>query len=179
MAQPFPAPELRAKIRGKQKNNKLNILWPKNLGRPFLAIPFGSLRGNNTAIPSLRQDLEKVYAMWGGGGWISNWAAKVVSQEPRKGGFSKGGFCRIQCHDQEISGPQKGPAERGHVKKRQKSSKSVKSFDTFRQFSRRAKNVKNGQKASKSLSMLFDNFRAGQNIAALLGALIFAFFPRK
>ena len=22
------------------------------------------------------------------------------SQEPRKGGFSKGGFCRVQCHDQ-------------------------------------------------------------------------------
>ena len=48
-----------------------------------------------------------------------------------------------------ISGLQKGPAERGHVKKRQKSSKSVKKFfDTFRQFSRRAKNVKNRQKTS-------------------------------
>ena len=46
-----------------------------------------------------------------------------------------------------ISGLQKGPAERGHVKKRQKSSKSVKKFfDTFRQFSRRAKKVKNRQK---------------------------------
>ena len=41
------------------------------------------------------------------------------------------------------AGPQKGPAERGHVKKSKKSSKSVKNiFDTFRQFSRRAKNVK-------------------------------------
>ena len=60
-----------------------------------------------------------------------------------------------------VSGLQKGPAERGHVKKRQKSSKSVKKFfDTFRQFSRRAKNVKNRQKASKSFSTLFDNFRA-------------------
>ena len=60
-----------------------------------------------------------------------------------------------------ISGLQKGPAERGHIKKRQKSSKSVKKFfDTFRQFSRRAKNVKNRQKASKSFSTLFDNFRA-------------------
>ena len=62
---------------------------------------------------------------------------------------------------QEISGLQKGPAERGHVKKRQKSSQSVKEFfDTFRQFSRRAKNVKNRQKVSKSFSTLFDNFRA-------------------
>ena len=51
---------------------------------------------------------------------------------------------------------QKGPAERGHVKKRQKSSKSVKNiFDTFRHFSRRAKNVKNRQKVSKSFSTIF------------------------
>ena len=60
-----------------------------------------------------------------------------------------------------ISGLQKGPAERGHVKKRQKSSKSVKKFfDTFRQLSRRSKNVKNRHKVSKSFSTLFDNFRA-------------------
>ena len=60
-----------------------------------------------------------------------------------------------------ISGLQKGLAERGHVKKRQKSSKSVKKFfDTFRQLPRRAKNVKNRQKVSKSFSTLFDNFRA-------------------
>ena len=53
---------------------------------------------------------------------------------------------------------QNGPAERGHVKKRQKSSKSVKKFfDTFRQFSRRAKNVKNRQKVSKVFSTLSDN----------------------
>ena len=59
-----------------------------------------------------------------------------------------------------FSGPQKGPAERGHVKKRQKSSKSVKNiFDTFRHFSRRAKNVKNRQKASKSVKHIFDTFR--------------------
>ena len=61
----------------------------------------------------------------------------------------------------QINELQKGPAERGHVKKRQKSSKSVKKFfNTFRQFSRRAKNVKNRQKVSKSFSTLFDNFRA-------------------
>ena len=57
---------------------------------------------------------------------------------------------------QSFSGLQKGPAERGHVKKRQKSSKSVKKFfDTFRQFSRRAKNVKNRQKVSKGFSTIF------------------------
>ena len=68
-----------------------------------------------------------------------------------------------------ISGLQKGPAERGHVKKRQKSSKSVrKFFDTFRQFSRRAKNVKNRQKLSKSFSTLFDNFRAAPFFRPLL-----------
>ena len=62
---------------------------------------------------------------------------------------------------ENVSGLQKGPAERGHVKKRQKTSKSVKKFfDTFRQFSRRAKNVKNRQKVSKSFSTLFDNFHA-------------------
>ena len=69
-----------------------------------------------------------------------------------------------------LSGLQKGPAERGHVKKRQKSSKSVKKFfDTFRQFSRRAKNVKNRQKVSKSFSTLFDNFRAAPFFRPLLG----------
>ena len=69
----------------------------------------------------------------------------------------------------QISGLQKGPAERGHVKKRQKSSKSVeKVFDTFRQFSRRAKNVKNRQKVSKSFSTLFDNFRAAPFFRPLL-----------
>ena len=60
--------------------------------------------------------------------------------------------------------------ERGHVKKRQKSSKSVKKFfDTFRQFSRRAKNDKNRQKVSNSFSKLFDNFRATPFFRPLLG----------
>ena len=69
-----------------------------------------------------------------------------------------------------VSGLQKGPAERDHVKKRQKSSKSVKKFfDTFRQFSRRAKNVKNRQKVSKIFSTLFDNFRAAPVFRPLLG----------
>ena len=69
-----------------------------------------------------------------------------------------------------FSGLQQGPAERGHVKKRQKSSKSVKKFfDTFRQFSRRTKNVENRQKASKSFSTLFDNFRAAPFFRPLLG----------
>ena len=50
-----------------------------------------------------------------------------------------------------FSGPQKGPAERGDVKKRQNSSKSVKNvFDTFRHLSRRAKSVKSRQNLSAS-----------------------------
>ena len=74
------------------------------------------------------------------------------------------------CSPTFVSGLQKGPAERGHVKKRQNSSKSVKKFfDTFRQFSRRAKNVKNRQKTSKSFSTLFDNFRAAPFFRPLLG----------
>ena len=72
-----------------------------------------------------------------------------------------------------FSGLQKGPAERGHVKKRQKSSKSVKKFfDTFRHFSRRAKNVKNRQKTSKSFSTLFDNFHAAPFFRPLLGGVL-------
>ena len=62
-----------------------------------------------------------------------------------------------------VSGLQKGLAERGHVKNRQKVSK------VFRQFSRTAKHVKNRQKASKSFSTLFDNFRAAPSFRPLLG----------
>ena len=64
----------------------------------------------------------------------------------------------------------KGPAERGHVKKRQKSPKRVKNiFDTFWQFSRRAKNAKNRQKMSKTFWTLFENFRAAPVFRPLLG----------
>ena len=78
-----------------------------------------------------------------------------------------------------FSGLQKGPAERGHVKKRQKSSKNVKKFfDTFRQFSRRAKNVKNRQKVSKIFSTLFDNFRAAPFFRPLLGGSDFCFLKK-
>ena len=63
---------------------------------------------------------------------------------PQREGTITGVFVPIPA------GLQKGPAERGHVKKRQKSSKSVKKFfDTFRQFSRRAKNVKKSSKSQK------------------------------
>ena len=49
-----------------------------------------------------------------------------------------------------LSGLQKGPAERGHVKKRQKSSESVKKFfDTFRAGQKTSKIVK------KSFSTIF------------------------
>ena len=73
-----------------------------------------------------------------------------------------------------VSGPQKGPAERGHVKKRLKSSKSVKNIlVTFRDFSNRAKSVKNRQKVSKILSTLFDNFRAAPVFRPLWGGVCF------
>ena len=73
----------------------------------------------------------------------------------------------------QFSGLQKGPAERGHVKKRQKSSKSVKNiFDSFRQFSRRAKNVKNRQKASKKYFRHFSTlFAQGTSFPAPFGGL--------
>ena len=72
--------------------------------------------------------------------------------------------------DQRISGPQKGPAERGHVKKRQKSTRSVKHiFDTFRHFSRRAKKCKNRQEVSKTYSTLFVDFRTAPVFRPFLG----------
>ena len=56
----------------------------------------------------------------------------------------------------KFSGLQKGPAERGHVKKPQNSSKSVKNiFDNFRAGQKSSKSVK-----ITSFSTLFDNFRA-------------------
>ena len=68
-----------------------------------------------------------------------------------------------------LSGPQKGAAERGHVKKSQ-SPKSIKNlFDTFRHFSCRAKNVKNRQNVSKIFWALFDNFCAAPVFRPLLG----------
>ena len=58
---------------------------------------------------------------------------------------------------QKISGMQKGPAERDHVKKRQKSSKSVKKFfDTFRA----------GQKTSKIAEKCQKHFRHFSTIVA-------------
>ena len=68
----------------------------------------------------------------------------------------------------KISGLQKGPAERGQVKKRQKSSKSVKKcVDTFRHFSRRAKNVQNVKKRRK----VFRQFSRGTFFPAPFGYL--------
>ena len=57
----------------------------------------------------------------------------------------------------------KGPAERGHVKKRQKASKIFLTFLDF--FSRRARSVKNRQKVSKILS---DTFRAAPVLRPVL-----------
>ena len=78
--------------------------------------------------------------------------------------------CRLQrIGIGKISGLQKGPAERGHVKKRQESSKSVKKFfDTFRHFSHRAKNVKNRQKVSKIFKSYFRHFSTGTSFPAPL-----------
>ena len=56
-----------------------------------------------------------------------------------------------------ISGPQKGPEERGHVKNRPKVSTCFRNFLTF--FAQ-GKNAKNRQKVSKMFSTLFDNIRA-------------------
>ena len=70
----------------------------------------------------------------------------------------------------QISGPQKGPAERGHVKKRQKSSKKCrKYFRHFSTFFAQGKKNKNRQKVSKLFSTLFDNLRAAPVFRPLLG----------
>ena len=61
----------------------------------------------------------------------------------------------------KFSGPQKGPAERGHVKKRQKCEDK---FQHFRQFWQ-GKKVKNRQKVSRRI---FDNFRAAPIFRHLL-----------
>ena len=56
----------------------------------------------------------------------------------------------------EVSGPQKGPAERGHVKKRQKSSKSVKKiFAIFRAGQKTSKIVKKCQKYFRHFLTIF------------------------
>ena len=79
-------------------------------------------------------------------------------------------FRKRQRNFRLLSGPQKGPAERGHVKKRQKSSKSVKNIlVASRHFSRRAKNVKKLSKSVKIFSTFFDNSRAAPVCRPLLG----------
>ena len=55
-----------------------------------------------------------------------------------------------------ISGLQKGPAERGHVKNRQKVSKSFSTlFDNFRAGQKTSKIVKKCQKVSRHFSTIF------------------------
>ena len=57
---------------------------------------------------------------------------------------------------QLLSGLQKGPAERGHVKKRQKSSKSVKNlFDNFHAGQKTSKIVKKCRKVFRHFSTIF------------------------
>ena len=75
----------------------------------------------------------------------------------------------VTCTSENIGGPQKGPAERGHVKKRQKSSKIFSTlFDIFRVGQKTSKIVKI-LKVSKIFSTLFDNFRAAPVFRPLSG----------
>ena len=62
--------------------------------------------------------------------------------------------CSNRAWDLLLNGPQKGPAERGHVKKSQKSSKSVKNI--FRRFSTF---FRAGQKKSKIVKKCQNSFR--------------------
>ena len=63
-----------------------------------------------------------------------------------------------------FSGPQQGPVERGHIKKRQKVSKLFPTlFDIFRAGQKKSK------KCQKYFSTLFDNFRTAPVFRPLLG----------
>ena len=73
--------------------------------------------------------------------------------------------------DLVLSGQQKGPAEMGHVKQRQKSSKSDKYiFDTFRLLLRWARKIKNWQKVSKRFSTFLTIFARHQFSGPFFGA---------
>ena len=67
-----------------------------------------------------------------------------------------------------LSGPQRGPAERGHVKKCQNLSKSVKIFSTFfaQGAKKRSKIIK---KRQVCFLAFFDTFRAAPVFRPLLG----------
>ena len=66
-----------------------------------------------------------------------------------------------------ISGPQKGPVERGHIKNRQKVSKMFSTaFDIFRAGLKTSKIAK---KCQKIFWTLFDNFRAAPVFRTLMG----------
>ena len=93
--------------------------------------------------------------------------SEILEIPPVKDPFRNDPFFRSRFLAPNFSGLQKGPAERSHVKKRQKRSKSAKMFfDIFRLFSRGAKNVK---KSSKNVKMFFDTFGAAPLFRALLG----------
>ena len=66
-----------------------------------------------------------------------------------------------------LSGLEKGPAERGHVKNRQKVSRH---FSTF--FAKGKKTSKIVKKCQKYFSTLFDNFRAAPVFRLLLGVSV-------
>ena len=76
----------------------------------------------------------------------------------RHGGVEKGGGWKTSRMTPlpKISGLQKGPAERGHVKKRQKASKSFSTlFDSFRAGQKTSKIVKKCQKVFRHFSTIF------------------------
>ena len=91
---------------------------------------------------------------------------KGVRQRNPRTTPTKSAFLRL------ISGQQKGAAERGHVKKRQKSTKSVKNiFDTFRHFSHRAKTSRIVKKCQKDFRHLLTIFARHQFSGPFWGAL--------
>ena len=60
------------------------------LAVPFWPFPLEASEETTLRYPLYDRIPKRYCAMWGeGGGWISNWAAKVVGQEPRKSGKEK------------------------------------------------------------------------------------------
>ena len=106
-----------------------------------------------------------------------------VPEQTQVNGFLEWDFCALMLvtlaplgsgdlayFSHYISGSRKGPAERGHVKKRQKSSKKCQKY--FRHFSTFFAQGKKRQKSSKSVNIFFDTFgqfSRGTSFPAILG----------
>ena len=90
--------------------------------------------------------------------WVGQRKAKNRAQNAAKNVSStfSANFPCVFFHFQSVSGLQKGPAERGHVKERRKSSKSFSTlFDNFRAGHKASKIVKKRQKAFRHFSTTF------------------------